>query len=174
VTNIDPNAENIERFAALARKYCAIVESVTSLDRPQLLDQVYEILAGLIDAGVHLPGTDHGANGIDDEASEDPHGAEVVAMSDDAWRELYHRLQHKLGDADLYWMVFDATKDREAIRGSLADDIADVYRDLKDGLAVMAAGSISEAAWHWRLHFDSHWGLHAMNALKAIHDARNL
>ena len=46
-------------------------------------------------------------------------------------------LKGKLGDWDLYHQVFDPTQDDEA---SLADDIADIYSDLKEGLAFVQAG----------------------------------
>jgi hypothetical protein len=43
-------------------------------------------------------------------------------------------LEEKLGNWDLCRQVFDPTKDEEAISGTLADDLADIYRDLKKGL----------------------------------------
>lgn len=67
--------------------------------------------------------------------------------------------------------VFDPTKDREAIYGSLADDIADIYRDLKEGLVLHHSGlaSPNDILWDWRLGFYSHWGKHSMDALRTIH-----
>jgi len=94
-------------------------------------------------------------------------------MDGDAWRKLYGSLKEKLGDADSYWMVFDAKKDNEAIRGSLADDIVDIYRDLQEGLVLKNKACPQSAIWEWRPLFDSHWGYHAMDALKAIHHIRN-
>jgi len=67
--------------------------------------------------------------------------------------------------------VFDPTKDSEAISGSLADDIADIYRDLKKGLELKETypRQPEAAIWQWRFGFYSHWGKHAMDALLAIH-----
>jgi len=67
--------------------------------------------------------------------------------------------------------VFDPTKDSEAIFGSLADDIRDIYRDLKKGLELKKTyPSQPEAAiGEWRFGFYSHWGKHAIDALLAMH-----
>jgi Domain of unknown function (DUF5063) len=62
---------------------------------------------------------------------------------------------------------------KRMIHGSLADDLADIYRDLKKGLILSEKTSAEDALWNWRLHFDFHWGNHAMSALKAIQDIRN-
>lgn len=79
--------------------------------------------------------------------------------------------QRKLGDWDLYWQVFDPTKDNKAIYGTLADDIADIYRDLKQGLILKEAHQAppEDIIGDWRLGFYSHWGKHAIDALRTIH-----
>jgi hypothetical protein len=77
-------------------------------------------------------------------------------------------LKEKLGDWDSYRQVFDPTEDTEAIFGSLADDIADIYRDLQEGL-VLCEARPQDAIWEWRLLFYSHWGKHAINALLTTH-----
>jgi hypothetical protein len=87
------------------------------------------------------------------------------------WRQLYDSLREKLGDWDLYWMVFDPRTDNEAIHSSLADDIADIYRDLKDGISLKEMNEVPvwEIIFEWRFGFTSHWGQHAVNALRTIH-----
>jgi hypothetical protein len=64
------------------------------------------------------------------------------------------------------------SKDNEVIRGTLADDIADVYRDVKESLLLMDKNAITSelAIWNWRLLFYSHWGDHAISALRTIHN----
>jgi hypothetical protein len=53
--------------------------------------------------------------------------------------------------------------------GNLADDLMDVYADLKQGLAYAASGHPRHAAFHWRFTFGVHWGRHAVSALRALH-----
>jgi len=52
--------------------------------------------------------------------------------------------------------------------GDLADDLADIWRDLKGGLALYQKGNLAAAAWEWRDSFNIHWGRHAAGALYAL------
>jgi hypothetical protein len=55
--------------------------------------------------------------------------------------------------------------------GSIADDLADTWRDLKQGLLALESGSPeADVVFSWRHDFTSHWGRHAVNALAALHD----
>ena len=56
-----------------------------------------------------------------------------------------------------------------AIPGDLADDLLDVYLDLKEGVATFDAGYPRHAVWLWRFGFEVHWGHHATSALRALH-----
>jgi len=91
--------------------------------------------------------------------------------SHEEWQQLYNYLKQKLGDLNLYWQVFDPTKNNEAIHGSLADDIADIYFDLKEGFGLRQKHQTQpeKSIWCWRFGFYSHWGKHAMDALRTIH-----
>jgi len=53
--------------------------------------------------------------------------------------------------------------------GDLADDIADIYRDVANGLALYDAGCVDDAIWQWGFSFQSHWGEHASSAIRALH-----
>lgn len=53
--------------------------------------------------------------------------------------------------------------------GSIADDIADIYRDVVTGLRAFQAGHEAQALWEWRSGFRQHWGNHATSAIRALH-----
>lgn len=57
----------------------------------------------------------------------------------------------------------------EAALGDLADDLADIWRDLKEGLTIFDDGFRDAAGWQWLDSFNIHWGAHASNALAVIH-----
>jgi hypothetical protein len=141
------------------------------MERSDLLLQIYQILPKLIDKAISLP--DVKLSNSDDpiEESGQPAVRANVRQSVQEWGQLYNLLKEKLGDWDRYWQVFDPTEDDEAIFGTLADDIADVYRDLKEGLVLIEEHEAppEKIIWNWRLLFYSHWGKHAMDALLAIH-----
>jgi hypothetical protein len=71
-----------------------------------------------------------------------------------------------------YRVVFDSLEDDPdgLVTGWLADDLTDIYRDLKTGLAEWEAGHAEDAIWEWRFAYFSHWGRHATHAQSAILD----
>jgi hypothetical protein len=159
----DANVEVASRFDVIARQFCAVVDSALSMDRAELLARIYPILPKLIDEAIGLP---------DVALSESATVHVNVSRKEQEERgRRYNLLKEKLGDWDLYHQVFDPTEDNEAIFGTLADDIADIYSDLKEGLALNEMPSIppEDVIWGWRLSFYSHWGKHAMDALLTIH-----
>ena len=166
-------AEIANRFGSVAQRYCALVDTAGTLETAELLLQLYRILPELISEAVRLPDIDLYGRDEDADPNEDLSNKRVRApMSPDEWNKLYELLKEKLGDANLYWTIFDPTETNEAIYGSLADDIADIYRDLKEGLVLTEkrAATPEEVIWDWRFGFYSHWGDHAINALRTIHN----
>lgn len=59
--------------------------------------------------------------------------------------------------------------DDEGLMGDVADDLADIHRDLLDALSLYDAGHLVEALWEFRESFRIHWGNHAVGAINAIH-----
>jgi len=151
-------------FNSAASEFCGAVDSASALDRVELLSRLYEILPRLIHQGIGLPSLSWSDGYTREETKQ-------TRMKEAEWWQLYELLKEKLGDWDLYWQVFDPTKDSEAIRGSLADDIADIYRDVKEGLDLHDPDLAlqQDAICGWRVLYYSHWGQHAINALYTIH-----
>ena len=70
---------------------------------------------------------------------------------------------------DEYWEVFDPTQKEEPIHCSVAQDLADIYMDLRDALTLRASGMPADDIYfQWRLDFHSHWSHHAGNALRVL------
>ena len=71
---------------------------------------------------------------------------------------------------DEYALIFDPHDLSETpCVGSLADDIADIDRNLGEALDLLERGHRAEAQWQIVFDFQSHWGRHAASALHAIH-----
>ena len=160
-----------DRFSVIANQFCSVVDSASSLDRMELLSRLYPILPALISEAIGLPEISSSDN--DELQGKSKLGSfRISGLSEQEWGKLYNFLKEKLGDWDLYHQVFDPTEDSEAVFGTLADDIADIYRDLKGGLVFRETHQglpDEDAIWTWRLLFYSHWGKHAMDALLTIH-----
>jgi len=155
------NAEVADHFAVVAKRFCSIVDSASDTDRREFVAQIYRILPKLIDQAIDMPAVERS-----DGQQKSPRN-----VRQQEWEWLYNSLKEKLGDWNLYRQVFDPTQDTEANLGSLADDVADIYLDLKKGLALneTSRSQPEDTIWEWRLLFDSHWGNHAIDALLAIH-----
>jgi hypothetical protein len=85
----------------------------------------------------------------------------------DDWKRVLERFSHL--PVEGYWDVFDPLKETESLWNSLADDLADIYRDIKECLLLFDAGQVDEAVWQWRFNFLIHWGHHLTGAQRAIH-----
>jgi hypothetical protein len=147
------------RFAGLAQRYRQLIDQRETVPVADLLSRVQQLLASLYAAAVSLP---------DVEGSDDP---PRFQMTNDEWQHLFNSLQAILGPRSHYREVFDPydPNECEPVTASLADDLADVYRDLREGLHLWDAGHRHDAVWAWRDGFQSHWGEHATGALRAIH-----
>jgi hypothetical protein len=70
-----------------------------------------------------------------------------------------------------YGSVFDSSvvPPEEPVVGCLADDLADIYRDVVSGLLAYEQGFRAAARWEWGYCFRTHWGDHATAAIRALH-----
>ena len=47
--------------------------------------------------------------------------------------------------------------------------LADIYRDVHEGLVLWEMARPEQAVWEWRFGYWSHWGAHLVEALSAIY-----
>jgi hypothetical protein len=96
----------------------------------------------------------------------------VYAEAPDLPTEEYDRIFRRFGALpfNYYSECFDPLilPAEEPVAADLADDLADIWRDVKGGLLLYDAGSPQSAAWHWSTHYSFHWGHHATSALYAL------
>jgi Domain of unknown function (DUF5063) len=140
----------IEAFVAAARRFVRFVEDSEALSREAFFRNAQTSMLDLYTTAMSL---DHGQPTDD----ADPPSSTTT----DEWRILFQRLQRQLEP-------FDSVVD-----GSLSDDIADVYRDLRNGFLSYDSGDVDDAVWKWRTEFESHWGRHAAHAIYALQVLRS-
>ena len=94
-------------------------------------------------------------------------------MSDlDARFEIFAQLRSLLGSKDGYWMEFDVAQDGQFMTGSLADDLTDIYCELKHGLGVVDEEP-RRAFDGWRSGYRVHWGQHLVDAERHLYELRS-
>lgn len=152
-----PHVTAIDRFAECAQDFCRWCEAAPPSEPcpDSRSREMRLLLARLIAAALELPRTDPGD-------APEPEGVGNAVL-----KALHPRLASL--PIDLY-RVFFVPSELESQPGmaTVADDLQDIYSDLKDGMWLLERGHADAAAWHWRLLFESHWGHHASDALHAL------
>ncbi len=145
-------------MAEIARSYCSLVEHLDEYDSTWL-QRVASLLPRLHAAVADL--------GFPEDISE-----QSLMPDLDARFELFSRLRRMLGDRDAYWMEFDMSHDIHCMSGSLADDLTDIYCELKHGLKLLD-GRPSEPARvlsGWCSSYKVHWGRHLVDAERHLYE----
>ncbi|HEY4009943.1 MAG TPA: DUF5063 domain-containing protein [Acidobacteriaceae bacterium] len=95
----------------------------------------------------------------------------------DRIRQERKAIEQRLANAgfqDGFWVVFDPLQlqRQDPLRTSVSDCMADIWSDLKPGLEALETDRshyFDSAVWEWSFSFRTHWGRHAIDALRAIH-----
>jgi hypothetical protein len=151
----------IDSFEDLARRYCKLLEDETPIGASIFARECLILLLRLYDGAMRLPDT---AAGEED----------APRISHETWKLMFDSISARMPGHDCYWTVFEPldSSPPSPVVGSLAEDVADIWRDLKSGLLLIDHGgpnSRNSAVWEWRFNFESHWGRHAVEAITVLH-----
>lgn len=158
-------SRNVVEFVAVANEFCRYVEHSSKFDGAGLLAIFQRVLPLLYIKGSLLPSLEPF---FDD-------GNEKFVTEDD-WNSVYDTMKGKLGANDEYLEVFDEKTELSGspVISSIAEDIADIYQDMKDFLLLYQTGTeevMNDAVWECKLNFETLWGQKLVNSLRAIHKA---
>lgn len=137
-------------FANQAKQFRAFFESAHTLTLPALLEGSRIRILELYQAALSLP---------------------QVEADGPTLPELPPVTQPSFGEFATYWMAYDPYSQDELVAGTLPDDTEEILADLGRGLALWEQGHRASAIWEWRFSFETHWGNHAADALRALHRA---
>lgn len=102
-------------------------------------------------------------------AALDADDAPPASVNLDDRFDLYSHLRRLLGDRDRYWLEFDAAPEDVHMSGSLADDLTDIYFDLRHGLELYDELWPQRAARSWQSSYRIHWGQHLVDAERHLY-----
>ncbi len=151
------------QLADAAQRYCTLIENRASLGKREFVRQCAELLPEIQMHLMHLQRIKIGRVPLDRDKR----------ISHKEWQKLYRSLARKLTKDDLYYMVFNPCRCRtkDPITHTLADDLSDIYADLKQGLDFYDLGdppSIRHAAYQWQRMFLIHTGHHIVAAMRPL------
>lgn len=137
------------------------MEQAGGLSRRRWLDEVEAALSDVYASAVRLPSVDP--------ATEEPVRGR---MSTDEFSALFASMKSKTGTDDRYWQLLDPSEQISLAESSLADDLAEIYMDLRASLDAARSGAApDDVMFEWRTSFDIHWATHAVGALGALRAA---
>jgi hypothetical protein len=139
----------ISQFVTTAFSYCQLIDDIASQSRRSFLQEVRKTLPLMYYHALHLPEV------------ESSHASNDRDITHEQWQQKYKSIQQLLGKYDLYWEVFDPIKTptEEPVAASLADDLSDIWRDIKPGTDHWADASPQgreEILWNWHFSFHYH------------------
>ena len=146
-------SKHVQHFADVANAFCTWAEE-SSEDQIDQVPAALALLSNLYQLALVLP-----------ELFDEQDAPEI---QDQDWKKVFARFGSM--PFNYYSQFFDPLEvTGEPTVADLADDLADIWRDLKRGLLLFQAGNVAAACWQWRQSFWSHWGQHATGALHALH-----
>ena len=152
--------DQVAGFVAEARRYCALIENEDGSGPSAFEKECLTVLLRLYQQMLLLP-------------SADPNHPELhERISHDEWQTVRTRTAQRI-EHDVYWEVYEPFADEkpDPIQGSISDDLADIWHDIKMGLSIFDSqkpNCVKNAVWHWRFSFGSHWGYHVAGAIRAL------
>ena len=154
----DPELNHFMELVRTARDYCHLIDRIPG--REDWLSPLFQLLPRLHANVVTL--RDPGGEDI---------GTEQLDLDDRF--DLFSKLRARLGERDVYWLEFDqpddVSSDGEHRTGSLADDLTDIYFELKRGLQLLEAIGPEQVAHFWEVGFNRHWGQHLVDAERHLY-----
>ena len=147
--------KHIKEFARLAQEYCDWVEGKGNKGEDQLF-YLQVLLSKLYCWGIQLPDC------------EPTDLLESDELPDHNHQEILNYF--KTFPIQYYSMIFNAhiVPSEEPVIGDVIDDLADIYKDLKDGLWYLGRGSELDAVFRWRFSLGAHWARHILGAMYAL------
>lgn len=146
---------DVKAFAEVAEKFCTWAEGEPMSPQKEAI-YALQLLAELYQQGLQLP-----------KIFGDEESAEI---SHEDWSKVYKRFGAL--PFNYYMQCLEPQNVPDDLPGvaDLADDLADIWRDLKRGLDLFNSGFVPAAVWDWRQSFWTHWGRHATGSLFALHN----
>lgn len=152
----------------VAAEFCISLEKLTSAetDRQRFLEQITKVLPLLYIKASLLPAIESDNDNMD-------YLPEVVTEGD--YEEVRHAVWRLLKADDEYLEVFtpDMAYSEGATTRTISEDLADIYQDLKNFVAIFAdrnEDAMQDAVTKVQENFRNYWGQRLVNAMRPLHD----
>ena len=156
------SSKNVLEMITVANEYCHFIEKAHKYDVQDILEYLQKIFPLLYLKGSLLPKVE----------VQMPEMNERFVTAEN-WEIIFNELRNKFKPKDNYWTIdHSITEDTDPQQTNLADNLTDVYQDLKDFVLLYSKGTqaAQENAIHDCKHFfETHWGNRLVMAQKYVH-----
>jgi hypothetical protein len=143
----------IRTFVNAVSEFINLIEGIEKISAYELLFQSATILSNVYSLGMLLPDVDP--------STDEPERYRGTPMMDPILK--------KIGRYDSYSEIFDPVHEDEIVVGSLSDDLADIFADLKGPMISYESGEKADAIWQWKFNIKTHCGDHLVDSLRVMH-----
>ena len=153
-------------FIVIAEHFCRIIEDRGDKTALQLLQEAYILLPQLCLSAVRLP---------DIKRTSD---YSTPRISVENRQTIFDSLREYFSEYDRYQDISDPhdASDHEIMQLSLANDLCEIYENIKPGLNEWAKTGVAEKRdiiWEWKFSYENHWGDHATRSFRALYHLLN-
>ena len=150
-------------FTAAANEFCKYAEHASELKGDELLKILQRLLPYLYLKASLLPSLEP----VFEESN-------IKTVTESDWTLIHDNLKSVFGTANDFYEVFDekAKDSEEPVVSSLAENMADIYQDLKDCITNYSIGNeevMNDAISECIYHFEEFWGQQLVNVMRAVH-----
>jgi len=148
-------------FLAVAQKYCLFIEEIDKHSKDEVYNGLHKALPLLYVKGALLP-----------EIMVEDYSFNEKYVTVENWQDVFNDLRSKFGNEDEYWFIENDNPLNDIVKGSISDNLTDIYQDMKD-FTILYQKPVRDAkkiaVWEIKALFKSHWGLRVANLLKVFH-----
>lgn len=155
-------SRQVVEFAASANEYCKYLEGIEKIKGIEILKVMQRLLPFIYLRASLLP--------LLEPVLQEGNDKTVTEFD---WTRLHDMLLTKTGNNDPFPVVVDLGDPSDGLyTGSISENLADIYQDLKDFVVNYKSGTedvMNDAVWEVMMNFEEFWGLKLLNVLTAIH-----
>ncbi len=156
-------SRKIIEFAASANEYCKYLEGSREISGIEILKVMQRLLPFIYLRASLLP--------MLEPLLEDGNEKSVTEFD---WTRMNENLLSKMGNNDPFPVVVaDGDPADGLYTGSIAENLSDIYQDLKNFIVSYKSGNeevMNDAVWEVLMNFEEFWGKKLLTVLSAIHD----
>jgi hypothetical protein len=98
-------------------------------------------------------------------------------VTEEGYEVVRRTVENIMADKDAYLEVFvpDMAFSDQPIQKSIAEDLADIYQDIRDFIFVFQLGlneTMNDALQQCQENFETIWGQKLVNTMRALHDVK--